>query len=240
MSESDRQRLTQDGLFPGWAPLPQSEPVDSPLVELPPITEHTTISGLALSYRNYLRLQDHTDHTVDCFLSDLRLLTRFLGSDTPIGEVSREKLVDWLMHLRWGSNDRPAPKTMARRVTFIKNFFGWLASEGIVSDNIASSISFARPLPPLPEILTEEELARLILAAEADTRSHFLITLALDGGLKKEEILGLWPQHVDLSDPQHPTIMITSSKRTATRNANNVYKCLSSLYACIPTPRFAF
>lgn len=198
---------TQDALFPAWQPT-SPPPVDSPLVELPPITKATSLAGLALAYRNHLMISEHTAHTIDCFLSDLRLLTRFIGAEIPIGTVTRPQIVDWLMHLRWDSIDKPAPKTMARRVTFLKNFFGWLDHESILPENIAEKITFARPLPPLPELLFEEELTRLADAAADDIRCQLLIALALDAGLKKEEILGISLHHIDLSDPNRPTLAV--------------------------------
>ncbi len=206
-SKPDGNGAGQSALFPGWQD-PRPAPDESPLVELPPIGAATTLPGLALPYRQHLLLQEHTAHTIDCFLSDLRLLTRFIGADVPVGGITRDRLIDWLMHLRWGSGERPAPKTMARRVTFLKNFFGWLAEEHVLPDNVAGTLTFARPLPPLPELLFENEIARLIAAAESDARGHLLIMLALDAGLKKEEILMLAAEHVDLSDPQRPMISV--------------------------------
>lgn len=207
MPDRARGKAGQDALFPEWQE-PQPAPYDSPLVELPPIDAATSLAGLALPYRNYLLLQDHTAHTVDCFLSDLRLLARFLGNDRAVGTVQREHIVDWLMNLRWGSDERPAPKTMARRVTFLKNFFGWLAQEGVVAENIAAKVAFARPLPPLPDLLFEDEIERLLTAAADDARCHLLVMLALDAGLKKEEMLALTAERVDLSDPAQPRISV--------------------------------
>ncbi|MBA3825741.1 MAG: tyrosine-type recombinase/integrase [Ktedonobacterales bacterium] len=200
--------VDQLGLFPVWeAPVP-AHPEPSPLAPLPSFDGTTSLAGLALPYRNFLLLSDHTAHTIDCFLSDLRLLARFLGSETPIRAVTRQQLVDWLLFLKWGSELHPAPKTVARRVTFLKNFFGWLASAGVLHDNLAQSLVFARPLPPLPDLLHEDELARLVAAAEADARCHLLVMLTLDGGLKKEELLALTPGQVDLNNPAAPTVLI--------------------------------
>ena len=201
------EKAAQRGLFPEWdAPQPASH--DSPLAPLPPIDGATSMAGVALPYRNYLLLSDHTTHTVDCFLSDLRLLTRHVGNDTPIGEVRQAQLVDWLMFLKWGGADKPAPKTIARRVTFLKNFFGWLANEAVLAENLAQGLVLTRPLPPLPDLLFEDELALLMGAAASDVRCHVLLLLVLEGGLKKEELLALSPDWVDLSDPASPTVAV--------------------------------
>jgi len=207
MREKFDAPIGQKSLFPEWQDHTPPKIDDSPLITLPIIDLSTTIGAVALHYRNHLMRQEHTTHTIDCFLSDLRLLSRFLGLDTRIEDIDQQRLTDWLMHLRWDSDARPAPKTMARRVTFLKNFFGWLEQEKIVEKNIAATLIFQRPLPPLPDILFEDDLARLTQAA-TEPRSALLVMLALDGGLKKEEILALTPDRVDLSDPEHPTISV--------------------------------
>jgi site-specific recombinase XerD len=202
----DHDNVEQRGMFPEWAE--QSPPPDSPLTPLPAIDRHTSLAGLALPYRQFLLLGDHTTHTIDCFLSDLRLLARYLGNDTQAGSIQRTQLREWLLFLKWGSEVRPAPKTIARRITFLKNFFGWLAHQGVLEDNPAEDLTIARPQPPLPELLFENELARLVQAAQNDARCHLLILLTLEGGLKKEEILALTPERVDLSDPAAPTVSV--------------------------------
>jgi integrase/recombinase XerD len=207
MGRSHEPKAQQHGLFPEWE-TPQPDPADSPLAPLPPVDGATSIAGLALPYRQYLMLSDHTTHTIDCFLSDLRLLARFVGQDTPIHEVTSAQLVAWLMFLKWGSVAKPAPKTIARRVTFLKNFFGWLANEGILAEDLAQGIVLSRPLPPLPDLLFEDELARLVQAAGDDARCHLLVMLVLEAGLKKEELLALTVDRVDLSDPAAPMVSV--------------------------------
>jgi integrase/recombinase XerD len=178
------------------------------VVEAVPLTPSSTLGAAALPYAQRLRVTNHSDYTITCFLSDLHLLTEFLGRETPLREITSERLGEWLRHLRWERGAKPAPKTMARRVTFLKNFCGWLAEEGIVERDPAQDIAIARPLPPLPELLFDEEVQRLETAAAADVRCHLLVLLLLHTGLKKEEIMGLSLRHVDLSDPEHPTIEV--------------------------------
>lgn len=210
------QGIAQDSLFSDWPTLPAPALEDSPLAELPAITSATTLAGVALPYRQYLVLSEHTPHTVDCFLSDLRLFTRFIGNDHPIGTITSEQITDWLKYLRWESPTPPAPKTMARRVTFLKNFFAWLHLEGVLPENLTASLVFARPQPPLPDLIFEDELQRLMEAARFESRSCVLVILALEGGLKKEEILALTLDRIDISDPANPTVSVrlTGQNRT--------------------------
>ncbi len=180
----------------------------APLARAPALTSVSPLGACPLPYREYLRRTDHSAYTVTCFLSDLRLLTDFLGRDTPLRGITRAQLTEWLTHLRWDRESEPAPKTMARRVTFLKNFFGWLCSESIVRSDPTANIALIRPSPPLPELLFDDEVARLEAASWDDVRCHLLVMLLLSTGLKKEEIMGLRLGDVDLSDPAHPSIEV--------------------------------
>jgi len=184
---------------------PQRAPA---LVQSAPLTASASIGACALPYADHLRRTDHSVYTVTCFLSDLRLLTEYLGRETPLRAISRQMLADWLVHLRMDRGTRPAPKTMSRRVTFLKNFFGWLARESVLPVDLAANIALSRPLPPLPELLFEDEVRRLEMAAAADVRCQVLVMLLLATGLKKEEVTGLRLQDVDLADPAHPAIEV--------------------------------
>ncbi len=195
--------VTQPNLFSNEVKI-----IQAPVAEIVPPTAESSLAECAPAYQEYLRLTAHSRYTVTCFLSDLRLLAEYLGKDTPLGRVSNNDLTRWLMHLRWERGQQPAPKTMARRATFLKNFFGWLASERILPENAAAGIVLTRPLPPLPEMLYPEEIERLEEAAAEDSRSQCLVILLLHAGLKKEEVMALQLSHFDLSDPANPTVSV--------------------------------
>jgi integrase/recombinase XerD len=183
-------------------------PAVAPLIEIAPPTGETTLGACALPYQDHLRRTDHSRYTITCFLSDLRMLTDFLGRSTLARDLTQDRLRSWLEHLRHGRDAPPAPKTMARRVTFLKNFFGWLQSVGALERDPTERIALTRPAPPLPELLYEDEVARIEAAAADDVRCQTLVTLLLATGLKKEEVMGLTVGHVDLSDPEHPAIEV--------------------------------
>ena len=206
--------VLQDNLFTGAATIivEPPDPLETPfppLVRTHPLTDQSSLAACAIPYQQELMLRGKSNYTVTCFLSDLKMFGDFIGKDTPVGRITKEQLTDWLMKLKFGTKGRvPAPKTMARRVTFLKNFFSWLAREQVIREDPSASLTLERPLPPLPELLFEDEVQRLLTAAAEDVRCHCLIYLVLHAGLKKEEVMGLRLNHVDLSNPQSPQIAV--------------------------------
>jgi integrase/recombinase XerD len=173
------------------------------------LDEQCDLRSCVVPYRQELELRGKSTYTITCFLSDLKMFGDFVGHDIPVGRITKEHLTDWLMKLKFGmSGQAPAPKTMARRVTFLKNFFSWLATEGIIHEDPAARLTLERPLPPLPELLSDDEIQNLLAAAAEDSRCHCLVYLALCAGLKKEEIMRLRVHHIDLLNPQYPLITV--------------------------------
>jgi site-specific recombinase XerD len=206
--------ILQRDLFTG-APVVIAEPPDPlatpfpPLVRTNPLSEQSSLAACALPYQQELLLRGKSNYTVTCFLSDLKMFSSFIGKDTPVGRITKEQLTDWLMKLKFGTKGHaPAPKTMARRITFLKNFFSWLFREQIIREDPSASLVLERPLPPLPELLFDDEIQRLLEASAEDPRCHCLVYLVLYAGLKKEEVMGLKLTHLDLSDPGQPLITV--------------------------------
>lgn len=211
---TDDSTVLQPNLFSGTStvisepPNPQETPFP-PLVRTNPLTDQSSLSACFIPYQQDLKLRGKSEYTVTCFLSDLKMFSDFIGRDTPVGRITKEQLTDWLMKLKFGTKGRPpAPKTMARRVTFLKNFFSWLVRDGVIREDPSASLVKERPLPPLPQLLFDDEVQRLLEASAGDPRCHCLVYLVLNAGLKKEEIMGLTLEHIDLSDPQAPMLTV--------------------------------
>ncbi len=179
------------------------------LIYTNPLTDQSSLAACVLPYQQELMVRGKSNYTVACFLSDLKMLSAHLGLETPVGRIGKEDLTDWLMKLKFGTKGTtPAPKTMARRVTFLRNFFSWLIREQIIREDPSASLVLERPLPPLPELLLANEVELLLEAAAQDARAHCLVYLVLYAGLKKEEVMALKVYHVDLSDPHMPMVTV--------------------------------
>src|SRR5947209_9768877 len=211
---TDDTTVLQSNLFTDAATV-ITEPPDPletpypPLVRTNPLTDQSSLSACAIPYQQELLLRGKSNYTVTCVLAVVMVFSRFVGQDTRLGRITKEQLTDWLMKLKFGTKGQvPAPKTMARRITFLKNFFSWLFRDQVIREDPSASLTLERPLPRLPELLFDDEIQRLLESAAEDSRCHCLVYLVLYAGLKKEEVMGLKLAHIDLADPKVPMITV--------------------------------
>jgi integrase/recombinase XerD len=179
------------------------------------INAQTTLSPALQAWEIFLEDQGSSPHTITAFLGDLRLLASYLPPDRRVGEIS---LADLNNFLRWMEHERNvpcSPKTLARRITSLKSFFRWLHEGGAIPTNPAEKVVQKSVRSPLPEILTPEEVSRILETAEAyrqrekpDLRSYLLFTLLLHTGIKKGECISLSPNHIELDAPEGPLVFI--------------------------------
>ncbi|MEA3341253.1 MAG: site-specific integrase, partial [Chloroflexota bacterium] len=155
------------------------------------------------------------ENTVDAFLSDLNILSQFVGVGTAVGAISTRDLNRFT---HWLVNERSAPcnkKSLARRVTALKVFFGWLAETDVLPKDPAAPVIHKPVMTPLPDILSDVEVERVLGVTRSlrhgekpDARPHLLVTLLLHTGIKKGECMGIVMNHFDFSDPAQPILWI--------------------------------
>jgi site-specific recombinase XerD len=163
----------------------------------------------------YLNDQGRSLNTVKAFLSDVRLLTQILPPDRTLGAITTSDLNNFLHWLEHERTVPCSPKTLARRVTAIKSFFRWLQKGGALVVDPAEQVVQHSVLSPLPEVLSQEELDAVLLAADRsrraarpDARPYTLLALLLATGIKKSECLGIHLNHIDMQSPGEPFVFI--------------------------------
>lgn len=172
--------------------------------------------GLAIrGWQIYLEDQGLSPHTIKAFTGDLHLLSTYLPPDRALAGISTNDInhfLTWMQHQRGVSC---SPKTLARRITSIKSFFRWLHKNGVLLIDPAEKVLQQSVLSPLPQILTPDEVAIVLDAAERhhraskpDTRYLALVSLLLNTGIKKSECLALSLNHIDLDAPGGPLLFI--------------------------------
>lgn len=154
-----------------------------------------------------------SDNTRKAFFGDVSIFTRFVvpeeratASPPPINTITADHIRAFLAHEERRPNAN-SPKSLERRLTSLKVFFGWLRESGYLGFDPAEGIAYKPFQDPLPEFLSEAEQQRVIDAARhvaagerLDTRPLAAIMLVLDTGMKKGECLKLTLDDLFLDD----------------------------------------
>jgi site-specific recombinase XerD len=169
------------------------------------ISPQTALAPAIKAWESYLSDQGRSPNTVKAFLSDVRLLTRYLPADRSIGAVTTNDLNRFF---HWMEQERRvpcSPKTLARRITSTKSFFRWLHKYGVIISDPAEKVLQRSAVSPLPQVLDEDEISAAMSAADRhrrddkpDARPYALLGLLLATGIKKSECLGIHINHVDV------------------------------------------
>jgi integrase/recombinase XerD len=205
---------TQMPLFPQRGAKGQYGP---PISQIKSIDSNSSLALVASAYYDHMVRQGFSEHTIKAFAGDLRLLQKYFGGSMVISKLGTKELNDfltWLLHYR---GVPCSPKSYARRVTTLKNFFGWLASIKVVPYDPAAAIIHTRAKAPLPAFLKDDEVEKLLEAAEKklngpkpDPRPYLLVHFILQTGMKKAECVGIGLRDIDRSG-QEPSALIRYS-----------------------------
>lgn len=179
------------------------------------ITSDTLLVPAVKAWQLFLQDQGRSLFTVKAFIGDLNLMASFFAPDTRIGSLTTADLnrfLDWLQKERAVPC---SPKSLSRRITSIKAFFRWLTQSGRISEDPAEKVLQQSVISPIPEVLTQEEQAKVIEVAQKafsaekpDARPLALLTLLLATGIKKGECLSFSLKHLELDDPVNPYLYV--------------------------------
>jgi integrase/recombinase XerD len=132
--------------------------------------------------------------TLAAYRNDLAALTRFLAAGgTPVDQADAASLHDYLAAM---TTRQLAPRTLARRLSAMRQFFRFLLSDGVRADDPTAGLDPPRLGRPLPKILSEAEVERLITAAaswpdEEGVRLRAILELLYATGMRVSELVGL-------------------------------------------------
>jgi integrase/recombinase XerD len=181
-----------------------------------PLRADSPLKLAVAAFDEYMLRKGFSENTIKAFRNDLKIVRQFLGEETHIHRVTTEHLNDFL---DWLQNERGTPcsaKTLARRITTLKVFFGWLHGLGVLGNDPAEPVLQQPARPPLPLILKDDEINRIMRTAQnylwdrtkADARPYLLVSLLLQTGMKKSEVARLLIEDIDLSHTNAPELTI--------------------------------
>jgi integrase/recombinase XerD len=193
-----------------------AEAPDQELVLTPPLRANSTLAAGMQAFDEYMLRKGFSENTIKAFRNDLKILAGFMESDVKLYQISTQNLEDYLA---WMQSERNVPcsaKTLARRITSIKVFFGWLHGIGVLGTDPAEPVAQQPARPPLPTILRDQDVSRLVRAAQdylwsrhnPDARPYLLVSLLLQTGIKKAECSRLLVTDFNFERPQAPEVTI--------------------------------
>lgn len=168
-----------------------------------PALEPTSSFDLARAwFERDLKAARHPENTVKSYLYDLVILEKAIGSK-PINEIQAKDIG----HLLGTADNR---STRKRRLTSVRQFFGYLTSVAKVLDDDPCEGFYPHAIQlKSPILLFENELTALLdAAAEDEPWSLTAIWLMLRLGLTRQELLNLRRDDIDLSTPGKPVVNV--------------------------------
>jgi integrase/recombinase XerD len=134
-------------------------------------------------------------NTREAYERDLKDLSAFLAArGKRPGEADAAQLRGYLSSL---ARAGLAPRSQARRLSALRQFYKFLAAEGLRPDDPTATLDSPRLGRPLPKLLNEKEIGDLIAAAGTlpkgaeRTRLLLLLELLYGAGLRVSELVGL-------------------------------------------------
>jgi integrase/recombinase XerC len=141
-------------------------------------------------------------HTASNYARDIGALADFLER----GNVTEWKRVD-SQHVRVFAARAHAgglsPRSVQRRLSAVRSFFGYLVREGVAASNPAVDIRAPKAAKRLPGTLDVDQIAQLLQIPGGDAlavRDRAIMELFYSSGLRLAELVGLALTDIDLAD----------------------------------------
>ena len=141
-------------------------------------------------------------NTLVSYQSDLRHFARWLtaNAQTDLLEARREQL---LAFLAAGVDSGARPRTSARRLSTLRQFYQWALREHDIAIDPTAQIEAPRLGRPLPRSLSEAEVEALLSAPDLSTaeglRDRAMLEVLYATGLRVSELVGLQPDELSLT-----------------------------------------
>ncbi len=154
-------------------------------------------------YRQYLMLEKSlSEHTLDAYMRDLeKLLAYLLPEDIFILDVTRDDLQAFIAGLH---DIGICARSQARILSGIRSFFNFLILQDCIENDPSELLESPRLGFKLPEVLTLEEVDRLIasidLGKREGQRNRAILETLYSCGLRVSELTGLKLSHLYLPE----------------------------------------
>ena len=145
-------------------------------------------------YNNYLRIERAMSQTtVASYCSDVAKFLEFFDTDerkVPAERLTAEDINEYLVSLTGTSR-----RSQARLLSALRSFYNWMVLEGMVKDNPCDRVDMPKLGRYLPDVLSEEEVFRIIDSVDVFTwqgsRDKAILEVLYGCGIRVSEAVGL-------------------------------------------------
>ncbi len=178
-----------------------------PIQDIPPVTPTDASSILATlpAYLRYLQSSSTSQYTPNDYTKDIQKLGVYLR-EKQLQEITSVDVRGWLVVLK--TQEHMSEKSISRKISALSSYFSWLCSEKVLEHNPVADIPNSKVIAPLPSILFETEIIKLLATASADCRTYLLVLLLLETGLKTEEVMTIRLEHIDTTNKYAPVLWV--------------------------------
>ena len=143
-----------------------------------------------------------SSNTLNAYQSDLRHCARWLADDHQ-GGLLQARRGQLLGYLAAGVEAGVQPRTSARRLSTLRQFYQWALRENLLSADPTAQVEAPRLGRPLPKSLSESEVEALLTAPDIDVaegmRDRAMLEVLYATGLRVSELVALQPDQLSLS-----------------------------------------
>ncbi len=165
------------------------------------------VSALESARTGYLRhlreVRQASPHTVRNYGRDLERFLAFLREGgRPLPAPARITTPRLRLHVGRLSEEGLAGSSLARHLSSLRGFFGWMEETGKIPSNPAAALRTPRPRRRLPHFLEEEDVEALLAAPRREDahglRDRAILEVLYSTGGRASEIVGLDESDLDL------------------------------------------
>ena len=166
-----------------------------------------------------------SENTINAYRFDLEQFCAACAK--PFNQISSEDIAS---HIRFLNTQHYAPRSIARKISTLKDFFKFLYSEKEISDNPTANIFIPKQSKPLPKFLTPTEVKKMIETAQSKNNVSFqrlavMLELMYACGLRVSELVSL-PENCINFDKRQILVRGKGSKERLIPIAENTLKVI--------------